>query len=115
VNQQTRIPLDHQDWRELAADEQRERLNLWLAQERTRGFDLTRAPLMRISLIRLTDDAYQFVWNQHHLLLDAWSGSLVLREVLAYYEAHRQGQELDLPAPRPYRDYISFLQRQDPA
>jgi len=114
VHRETRIPLDHQDWRELSAGEQRERLNSWLAQERTCGFDLAQAPLMRISLIRLIDNAYQFVWNQHHLLLDGWSGSLVLEEVFAYYEAYRQGQELELPVPRPYRDYISWLQRQDP-
>jgi amino acid adenylation domain-containing protein len=115
VHREARIPFEHQDWRELAEDEQQERLNSWLKQERTRGFDLTQAPLMRISLIRLTDDAYQFVWNQHHLLLDGWSGSLVLREVFAYYEAHRQGQALELPVPRAYRDYIHWLQQQDPA
>jgi amino acid adenylation domain-containing protein len=113
VHHETRIPLDHQDWRELNEGEQLERLNSLLGQERTRGFDLTQAPLMRISLIRLSDDAYQFVWSQHHLLLDGWSGLFVLREVFAYYEAYLQGQALELPAPRPYRDYISWLQRQD--
>jgi len=114
VHLEARIPLEHQDCRGLGEDEQRERLDSWLAQERTRGFDLAQAPLMRISLIRLADDVYQFVWNQHHLLLDGWSGLLVLREVFAYYEAYRQGQVLELPVPRPYRDYISWLQRQDP-
>ena len=37
----------------------------------------------------------------------------LLREVFAFYEAFRSGTELELPLPRPYRDYIDWLQQQD--
>ncbi len=113
VHRATRIPLEQQDWRGLGEGEQLERLSSLLEQERTRGFDMTEAPLMRMSLIRLDEEAYQFVWSQHHLLLDGWSGLLLLREVFASYEAYRAGRTPQLPAPRPYQDYIRWLQRQD--
>jgi hypothetical protein len=58
---------------------------------------------MRLTLIRLTDREYQFVWTHHHLLLDGWSMFLLLKEVF--------GQN-SIPA-RPYRDYIERLQRED--
>src|SRR5262249_9212938 len=56
---------------------------------------------------------YQYVWSHHHLLWDGWSGPLIVREFLAFYEALRKGQELHLKAPRPFRDYILWLQEQD--
>ncbi|HZA25088.1 MAG TPA: AMP-binding protein, partial [Dehalococcoidia bacterium] len=68
---------------------------------------------MRGALLRVAEDAYQFVWSLHHLLLDGWSLPLVLKEVLACYEGYCGGREVHLERPRPYRDYIAWLQRQD--
>ncbi|HOG48088.1 MAG TPA: amino acid adenylation domain-containing protein, partial [Anaerolineae bacterium] len=53
------------------------------------------------------------VWTHHHLLLDGWSLPLLLKEVFACYEAAREGREAALPQPRPYRDYVAWLQQQD--
>jgi amino acid adenylation domain-containing protein len=113
VHRENRLRLEHQDWRELDEGEQQKHLNAFVEQERARGFDPSEAPLMRISLIRLAEDAYQFVWSQHHLLLDGWSGLLLLREVFETYEAYRQGRKPETEQPRPYRDYILWLQQQD--
>ncbi|MDT5271750.1 MAG: hypothetical protein QOH49_3936, partial [Acidobacteriota bacterium] len=95
--------------------EQQTRLRLFLEEDRARGFDLARAPLMRMTLIRLGETAYQFTWTHHHLLLDGWSGAILLKEVFAYYETALNGEELQLEPARPYRDYIQWLQRQDTA
>ena len=42
-----------------------------------------------------------------------WSTPVLLGEVLAAYRAYAAGGEPDLPSPRPYREYIAWLQRQD--
>jgi hypothetical protein len=55
------------------------------------------------------------VWTHHHLLLDGWSLPLVLGEVFQCYAAFAYDRPLSLPPLRPYRDYIAWLQRQDPA
>ena len=47
------------------------------------GFDLTRAPLMRLSLLRLSGDTYRFIWSLHHLIIDGWSLPLLVKEVFA--------------------------------
>ena len=67
---------------------------------------------MRLVLIRLSDDVYQFVWSHHHLLLDGWSLSLVLREAFDFYEAFCRGANLDIARPRPFREYIACLEQQ---
>ena len=83
-----------------------------LEEDRRQGFDLTRAPL-RLTLAWLGEGSYRFVWSHHHLLLDGWSLALVLKEVLVGYQALRTGGVASLPASRPYREYIAWLQGQD--
>jgi amino acid adenylation domain-containing protein/non-ribosomal peptide synthase protein (TIGR01720 family) len=59
------------------------------------------------------ENVYQFIWSYHHLLLDGWSVSFVLKEVFDFYEAFCLGQNLHLEPSRPYQDYIAWLQQQD--
>jgi Non-ribosomal peptide synthetase modules and related proteins len=113
VHRQVELPWEQGDWRDLSPSEQQVRLEAFLQADRERGFELGQAPLMRCALMRVAEDTYQFVWSFHHLLLDGWSLPLVLKEVLGCYEAYCRGRELRLESPRPYRDYIAWLQRQD--
>ncbi|HEU0080371.1 MAG TPA: condensation domain-containing protein, partial [Longimicrobiaceae bacterium] len=107
------LPWTFQDWRGLAADEREARLDAYVAEDRRRGFDLSRAPLMRFALFRTGEREHRLLWTQHHLLLDGWSGAMVLREVLARHDALRQGRTLELPRPRPYRDFVAWLRERD--
>jgi amino acid adenylation domain-containing protein/non-ribosomal peptide synthase protein (TIGR01720 family) len=109
------LPFLKQDWRDLSAAAQDERTAEHLRSDQRRGFTPSEAPLMRLALFRLTDLSHRLVWSHHHLLLDGWSLSLVIREVFAQYEALLRGREIRLPRPRPYRDYIAWLLRQDAA
>ncbi len=115
VRREVNMTIAQEDWRGLDPAEQQRRLAAFLPAEQARGFDLTKAPLIRLALLRLADDAYEFVWTHHHILLDGWSIPLLLREVFAHYDAFSRGQDLHLPAPRPFRDYIVWLRRQDMA
>ncbi|WP_409274914.1 non-ribosomal peptide synthase/polyketide synthase, partial [Pseudomonas sp. KCJK9111] len=76
--------------------------------EREQGFDLAQAPLLRLTLARTGDDRYQLIYTSHHILLDGWSNSQLLGEVLQHYA----GQALQSLNGR-YSDYIGWLQRQD--
>ncbi|MEP0746908.1 non-ribosomal peptide synthetase [Coleofasciculus sp. FACHB-501] len=112
VYRQAELIWEEQDWRH-SQELQAERLEMFLQADRDRDFDLSQAPLMRLALIRLANDTYQVVWSHHHILLDGWSGPLVFQEVYAFYQAFCQGQELHLERPRPFREYITWLQQQD--
>ena len=115
VRKQVKLPLIELDLRGLSADEQGARVAAFTEEDRRRGFDLAKAPLLRIALLRLADDVYRFVWSRHHILLDGWSTPLLVKEVFALYEAYSQGKELRLDRPRPYGEYIGWLGKQDPA
>jgi amino acid adenylation domain-containing protein/non-ribosomal peptide synthase protein (TIGR01720 family) len=103
------LPWEESDWRHLPEVEREARLVTVLIADRRRGFAPTRAPVMRAALIHWTDQAYQFIWSYHHLLLDGWCLGLIFREVLALYE----GRGAALEPASPYRNYIEWLLRQD--
>ncbi|HYS04987.1 MAG TPA: amino acid adenylation domain-containing protein [Candidatus Dormibacteraeota bacterium] len=105
---------DRLDWRGLAGAEQERELEQFLASDMRRGYDLSRAPLQRLAIMRLADDLHQFVWSHHHVLLDGWSLPVLLKEVMTLYQACRGEDEARLPETRPFRDYVAWLQRQDP-
>jgi amino acid adenylation domain-containing protein len=113
VHRKNQLSVDEQDWRNLSLSEQAERIETWLQADRQRGFDLSKAPLMRISLIRLSEDSYRFIWSIHHLLLDGWSMPMVFNEVFAFYEAYSKGSDIQLPSSTPFREYILWLRKQD--
>ncbi|HEX6371120.1 MAG TPA: non-ribosomal peptide synthase/polyketide synthase [Longimicrobium sp.] len=114
VHAAVQVPWVAEDWTGLADGEQEAALERYLAADRARGFVLEEAPLLRCALFRAADDAHWLVWSQHHLLTDGWSASRVLNEVFRLYGAWSTGQAVELRRVRPYRDYIGWLQRQDP-
>lgn len=111
VGERVRLPLESLDWR--GEDDGRERLARLKVEERRAGFELSRAPLLRLKLVRLADAEYHCVWTWHHILLDAWSVPLVLGDVFRAYHGHRQGRAPLPPAPRPFREMVAWQRDRD--
>ncbi|MBV4544413.1 non-ribosomal peptide synthetase, partial [Pseudomonas vlassakiae] len=106
VHRQARLDVELLDWRGEAVDEQR--LAERAEAECARGFDLTRAPLQRLLLIRVAEQRYHLAWTSHHILMDGWSSSQLFGEVMEqYHQGHSTGEV------GRYRDFIAWLQRQD--
>ena len=113
VLKQVELPWSNLDWRDLSATEQQQQLSQMLSRQRESGFQLNLAPLMKCTLIQLSDETYQLLWSYHHLLIDGWCLSIIFKEVFSFYEAKLTGKNGNLPTPRPYRDYIAWLNEQD--
>jgi amino acid adenylation domain-containing protein len=115
VRQNVDMPFELEDWQNLDSDLEQEQLQRFLQQDRQQGYNLAKAPLMRLHLFQTAPDRHQFVWSFHHLLTDGWSCAIILKEAFATYEALCLGRSPKLPQPRPFRDYIAWLQEQDPS
>ncbi len=102
-----------EDWRGFSSIEQLTRFEVFAQADRRQGFIPSRAPLMRLTLLRLADNRYRFIWSHHHLLLDGWSVFMILKEVADFYQSGVKGHDLNLKSARPFSDYIGWLQQQD--
>ncbi|HEY9404500.1 MAG TPA: amino acid adenylation domain-containing protein [Pyrinomonadaceae bacterium] len=113
VHRNVELPLEYHDWRGLSTDEQQKRLEQFFLTDEETKFNLSKAPLMRLGLIRLAEDEHRFILSNHHLLLDGWSRAHLLKEVFALYEGLCRNQPAQLERPRPYREYVRWLKQQD--
>ncbi len=101
------------DWQELSSTEQQQQLKQLLQTQREQGFNLSQAPLMGCTLVRLGEDNYKFIWSHHHILMDGWCLPIIFKEIFSFYKALLLGENCQLPKPRPYQDYIAWLNSQD--
>jgi amino acid adenylation domain-containing protein/non-ribosomal peptide synthase protein (TIGR01720 family) len=113
VHRTLEMPWRKEDWRTFSPAQQAEKLTAFLAEDRKRGFEPNRAPLMRLATLRLSETVWQLVWSHHHLLLDGWSLPLLLREFGVAYAAFSTGQTPALPPARPFGAYLQWLQKRD--
>jgi len=108
-----RIPFEILDQRQLSPEQQEAAIEAYIEQDRERGFNYQEAPLMRITLIQTGERKYYMLWSFHHLLLDGWSVSLVLGELLQQYEYEVKGGTLKKAAEDKYGDYIHYIESRD--
>ncbi|MFM5979975.1 MAG: amino acid adenylation domain-containing protein, partial [Sphaerospermopsis kisseleviana] len=113
VYRQVDVKIESEDWQHLSTQAAQEKLEVLVQSQRKQGFQLSTAPLMQLSVIQLSADSYQFVWNFHHLLLDGWSVPLLFQDLLYFYQAIIKGENPTLPAVLSYDKYIAWLQQQD--
>ncbi|WP_202369701.1 non-ribosomal peptide synthase/polyketide synthase [Pseudomonas sp. MWU318] len=99
------LPFSLLDWRE--QDHSAEALQGLADAERAKGFDLDQPPLQRLTLVQVSEHSYQLIWTYHHILIDGWSSSQLIGEVLSQYSGRPLAEAV------PYRGYINWLQQQD--
>ncbi|WP_432409139.1 amino acid adenylation domain-containing protein [Wukongibacter sp. M2B1] len=63
-------------------------------------FDLSKAPLMRVSLVTLLHDEYFLIFDMHHIICDGTSMHILLQDFISLYEG-RMLQELRIQ----YKDF----------
>ena len=113
VMRDAQLPIRSEDWREVPPSEFEARFAAWIDADRRQGFELERAPLLRLALLRIGERAWRFVLSYSHLVLDGWSMPLLVREVFSRYGAVQLGSARGWPEAPAYRGFIAWLQRQE--
>src|SRR5215207_7036910 len=80
VLREAKLPFAFHDWS--GADDFGARMAALVEDDRRAAFNLSRAPLVRITLVRAGAADYRLVFSFHHIILDGWSLSIALSEVL---------------------------------
>jgi amino acid adenylation domain-containing protein len=75
------------DLRALPAQERATELQRLATAEAQQPFDLMRGPLLRATLLRLAADEHVLLLTMHHIIADAWSIGVLIRELTLLYSA----------------------------
>jgi amino acid adenylation domain-containing protein/non-ribosomal peptide synthase protein (TIGR01720 family) len=106
-----------EDIREKAGTDSHEKERLlqeFKERDRQRSFDLGQDVLMRLAVLQLNDAEYEFVWSHHHILMDGWCSALLISEFFEMYNCFLEQKAIRLEEVKPYRNYIVWLEAQDP-
>jgi non-ribosomal peptide synthase protein (TIGR01720 family) len=114
VLRETPLPWTEHDWRHIPPPDREQRLRSFLDADLSAAFDLKTAPLMRIGLLRLTEEEWELIWSTHHLLIDGWSWPLVFKDLSRFYVAKCEGRAIDRSVACVYKEYIHWLLRDRP-
>ncbi|OBF13599.1 non-ribosomal peptide synthetase [Mycobacterium sp. ACS4331] len=84
-----------------------ERFEALCSAERSAVLRLAESPAFRVAAVRTAPAQHRVVLTSHHIVVDGWSLPILLQEIFACYF------EQPLPAPVPYRRYVSWLAERD--
>jgi len=113
VEEEIDDPIRIEDWSGISANDRQMRLRELLNSEKREGFDFTKAPLIRITLVKRSNKDWLYIFSHHHLLLDGWSKNQINSELRAFYDSAKKGSSIDLPEPVQFREYVKYLQGRD--
>jgi amino acid adenylation domain-containing protein len=101
------LPLT--DLRELVAPEREAEAMRALREEAGLPFDLARGPLVRARLLRTGELEHLLALTLHHIVFDASSIPVLMREMTILYEAYAAGEESPLAElPVQYADFAHW-------
>ncbi|HEX6291101.1 MAG TPA: amino acid adenylation domain-containing protein [Herpetosiphonaceae bacterium] len=100
------------DLRHLPPTEQEAQVKELSRAEARRPFDLAQGPLLRTTLLRLSQREHILLLTLHHIVADGWSLGVFWRELGAGYTAFVGGDPLALPALSiQYADFAHWEQQ----
>ena len=98
------IPLV--DLRGQDEDEQEQSVQTVFEAMTSEPLDLVNGPLVRVQLVKRSDDDHLLVFTAHHIICDGWSTAILLEEIASVYSASCQGQSYQLLEPQLFSAYV---------
>src|SRR4030095_5509534 len=109
-----RPPLTLIDLEPLRASKREEGGSRLAAAEGAAPFDLARGPLFRAVLARLSVQEHVLLLTMHHIVSDAWSMGILVRELASLYAAFASGLPSPLEVlPIQYADFALWQRTRD--
>ncbi|MEM9799198.1 MAG: condensation domain-containing protein [Planctomycetota bacterium] len=114
VRRRVEVPVDVLDWTPRDVDASSSAFEALRVEDETNRFDIERAPLMRVTLARVSNDRALLLWSSHHLVLDRWCSAVVLEDFARAYDSRCGRPRPSVGAPRgQFRDYVGWVLSRD--
>src|SRR5579864_1285637 len=97
IHQECRIEVRVTRLDVLTAEERERRVHVLTSEEACVPFDLTRLPLLRVLLFKLSDFEHVLLINLHHILADGISSQLMLKELDRHYKVFTGSSHDEIP------------------
>lgn len=86
VHAQLNLSLINHDLSKFSLEQQHTEIKEFMQQQLAQPFELSQLPLLRATLLQLSDSEYIFILIIHHIIADGWSVGILLKELEYYYQ-----------------------------
>ncbi len=112
IHPEARMKIHRVDLRQLEITERETVLQQHIEKESITPFDLKTAPLIRCTLLQISDTENALLLSIHHIVSDGWSMGLFNQELFTLYEAFCAGVPSPLPdLPVQYADFAVWQRK----
>ncbi|MGG0792541.1 amino acid adenylation domain-containing protein [Brevibacillus laterosporus] len=105
--------IHFQDISHLPASDIEPFIEQFKADDREKGFDISKDVLLRMSIFRVAEQSYRFIWSYHHIIMDGWCRGIIITALFDCYRALLHNQPILLEKTQPYSTYIKWLGKRD--
>ncbi len=106
------LPLPITNLSHLGPAEQEAHMQCVATQEIQHAFDLTQGPLLRLALLRQSQQEHVLLVTLHHIIFDGWSVGVFFQELSALYRAFCAAEPSPLAElPIQYADFAAWQQK----
>ena len=85
-------------------------LDLYIKEDTHFLFDLVQGPLIKVSLLKLSENSHILLIMVHHIICDGWSQGVLLQDLSALYSAYAENEVPNLPLAIPFSTYANVEQ-----
>ncbi|MCP4158408.1 MAG: non-ribosomal peptide synthetase, partial [bacterium] len=86
-------PMEYIDISHSTEPEKQEQLQKLQQKIMGEPFNLEKAPLLRILLLKTEEETYRLIFNMHHIISDGWSLELLKQEFMQVYDAYSRDRQ----------------------
>jgi len=94
------------DLSQLSESAASDKLDEFYEERATTPFNLENGPLVKLYLLKLSEQVYLLVVYGHHIVFDGWSSSVMLHEIGQLYSVLKDQRDLHLPSPMGFNQYV---------
>ncbi|MBQ4814054.1 amino acid adenylation domain-containing protein [Pseudoalteromonas luteoviolacea] len=109
IREQFVVPLSVIDLSQEETAAQQQQIAQYVNDDAVKPFNLESDVLLRVTLIKVSEQEHVALFNMHHIASDGWSMGIVVKEFSALYSAYSSGQDNPLSALSiQYADYAAW-------
>lgn len=109
IHKHKEIDVTYLDWENLSEKEQQSKWEALKNRFASEGAPLEKGALLNIRIIKSSSKLHKFLWPMHHILLDGWSGSLLIKDILDNYNIIYNDETVTTKPLPNYKAYLNYI------
>ena len=111
IHRSNPLAINFSDIREQTSAQQESTLDMWMDNEKSIGF-VAEKGLIRVYIHLRSETSFQVSLSFHHAVLDGWSHSIFMSEMLSVYTRLLDGQDVnDVNPEYTFKEFIAIEQK----